>query len=145
MTPDELREKLRYATQIDKVGEVKPERSENPVTLANWVTLSGYAAGLYWVSGGPAWAALYSILADEADGIVARSRGESTEFGSNFDWGADIILAALTLLKLRAPLWTVPTATVIQVWLREQGKAPPVGSLRAALMLYGVIAEANRG
>lgn len=114
---------------------------ESPITVATWITLAGYGAGLWWIAGGPPWAAIASILADEVDGVVARERGEITEYGSTFDWSADVILAALTLRKLGAPLWTIPTATMGQVWLREQNYRPAIGSLRAALMLYGVIKE----
>ena len=66
---------------------------------------------------------------------------ETTEFGSNMDWGSDIILTALSLLRLKAPLWTIPAATAGQVYLRSNNFRPPLGSLRAGLMLYGVVVD----
>lgn len=117
---------------------------KTPANLANVTTLAGYGLGVWWIAGGPAWAALLSILADEADGIIARERGETSSYGAKFDWTADLILTALTLRKLHAPLWTIPAATAGQVYLNEQGYRPPVGSLRALLMLVAVIKEAKQ-
>lgn len=116
---------------------------EDPVNVPNAVTLAGYGLGLWWIGGGPAWAALASIVLDEVDGVVARERGETTQFGSTFDWASDVILTALTLRKLKAPGWTIPAATVGQVALREKGFRPPLGSLRAGLMLYGVVTDGH--
>lgn len=124
----------------DSVG-APDEPDGDPVNVANTITLVGYGLGLWWVAGGPAWSAVASILLDEVDGVVARERGETTQFGSTLDWGSDIILTALTLRRLRAPLWMIPTATLAQVYLRNEGFRPPLGSLRAGLMLFGVIKE----
>ena len=128
-------------TVQDAIGAAPGDQTAVPINLPNAVTLGGYALGLWWVAGGPAWAAIVSIVADEVDGAIARKTGESTEFGSKFDWASDVILTALTLRKLDAPFWTIPAATIGQVALRDKNISPPLGSLRAGLMLYGVIKE----
>jgi hypothetical protein len=130
-------------TDTDKLGQEGTEPS-GPLNSANAITIAGYALGLWWIAGGPAWAAVASVLADEADGMVARERGETSRFGSELDWGSDIILTALTLRKLQAPMWSLPAATLGQCWLRSQDWRHPLGSMRAGLMLYGVVKEGYR-
>ena len=105
--------------------------------LPNALTLGGFALGCWWVCGGPVWAALASIALDEVDGHVARAQGKTTDYGGLLDWGTDITLTGMTLVKLGAP-WAIPFVTASQVALRNGGYSPPVGSARAALMLAGV-------
>src|SRR3990172_3443100 len=107
--------------------------------LPNAITLTGYVLGLWWSAGGPAWSAVASALLDEVDGAVARARNETSEFGSTFDWATDIILTALALQRVKAPFWALPVATVGQVYLRNAGYRPPLGSVRAAVMLWGLL------
>lgn len=44
-------------------------------TAADGVTLAGLGLGLWWSLGGPAWAGLGSLVADELDGRLARALG----------------------------------------------------------------------
>jgi phosphatidylglycerophosphate synthase len=53
----------------------------SPATLANGISLSGYALGIWWLAGGPSWAAVASILADELDGRVARAMNQASCMG----------------------------------------------------------------
>lgn len=126
-----------------EVGK-KPEPKVDVPLLPNAITLAGYGLGLWWTAGGPPWAAVTSVLLDEVDGVVARERGETSDFGSTFDWAADIILTALSLRRVKAPGWMIPLATVGQVYLREKEVRPPLGSLRAGIMLYGVVSDGYR-
>ena len=117
----------------------KPPKANVP----NAVTLAGFGLGAWWVAGGPAWAAIASIIADEADGALARERGETTQFGADLDWTSDIVLTALTLYKLNIAWPTIPAITTIQVALRDEGYKPPVLSFRAVLMLYAIVKDAK--
>jgi hypothetical protein len=111
-----------------------------PVTLANLVTVAGYALGVWWTQGGPPWAAVASIVADEVDGRLARSMGEASCLGGTLDWATDVVLTGLTAHKLG---WTpaVPVLTAGQVYLRAKGWRPSVGSARALMMAYGLWKE----
>jgi hypothetical protein len=119
-----------------------------PVTTADLITLSGYAAGLWWSVGGPTWAALASILADEVDGPVAKAMGDAGQQAEDIDWGADVALVPLALLRLgreigqqTAAVACAPIVLAVQARLRAGGWTPPVGSARAAIMLATIAIE----
>lgn len=106
-------------------------------TWPNLVTLAGYAAGLIWLAGGsPIWA-LLSIIADELDGPIARNLGQTSEYGADLDFGVDLCLAALMGARL-GNYWILPASLAGQIFFRHQDFSPPVGSVRAALMVYGL-------
>lgn len=113
-------------------------------TLPNALTILGYGMGVAWAVGGPAWAGLASIGLDELDGRLARRLGQTTEIGSLLDWTGDVVLTAMTLRRMNAPLWLYPAVTTLQVALREKGWRPPVGSARALLMLYAMWQDQQR-
>lgn len=115
----------------------------SPVNLPNAITLGGYGLGFWWIAGGPSWAAIVSILADEIDGAVARKLDQTSEVGRELDWGADVALASLTLLRLGAPAWAAALALGGQAVLHAEGSRPPVGSLRAVLMVVTMVKEAR--
>lgn len=125
-------------------GASSCETTDRVATVANGITLAGYGLGLWWIAGGPAWAALASIAADEADGIAARELGECSPLGAELDFGADLILAALSLRKVGAPWWALPGVSAVQIYLHQQGTRPPVGSLRAIVMLYALLQQGRR-
>lgn len=105
--------------------------------LPNAITLSGYGATIAWLAGGPWWLAVYSLVADEIDGEVARSTGQTSNFGSLLDWAVDLSLTALILVKLGAP-WLLLAITPVQVYLRERGWTPSCGSARAFLTVVAL-------
>ena len=110
--------------------------------LPNAITLASLALGVWWaVAGGPSWAAVASVVLDEVDGRAARALGQTTEFGSVFDWGSDVALTALALQRVGAPWQAIPVVTTGQVYLRSVGYRPPILSARALVMLYGVARE----
>lgn len=118
------------------------------ITLADLVTLAGYGLGLWWSSGGPGWAALASMACDELDGPIARRLGTAGPGGAALDWGSDIALTPLALLRVSRDLNRPAIATVgaplvlaAQARLKAQGAAPPVGSARALIMLAGLAIE----
>lgn len=113
-------------------------QSDAAVNLPNALTLASLALGVWWINDGPDWAAIASIVLDELDGRVARATGQTSNFGSTYDWGADVVLTALSLYKVGAPWPVIPVVTTGQVVLREEGIRPTIGSARAAVMLYGV-------
>jgi hypothetical protein len=98
-------------------GAQAPARPDPPLTLADVVTLGGYGLGVWWSVGGPAWAGVASIVADEVDGRLARATGTTTSHGSALDWGADVALTPLALLRLGREVG-YPTAALLA--------APPV-------------------
>ena len=112
--------------------------------LPNAITLASFGLGLWWVAGGPWWSAIASILGDEVDGRVARKMGTTSDFGADFDWGTDLVLTPLALRKLKAPWWAIGGTTVGQIWFRGALGRPSIGSVRAAVMLYGVIVEERK-
>jgi len=125
---------------------------ERPVTLPDLVTLGGLSLGLWWALGGPAWAGIASVVADEVDGRIARAAGAETEHGAQLDWGADVALTPLVLLRLSRELGVgdrlvlaVPVVLAVQARLRAEGWRPVVGSFRAFCMLLAIAAGATRG
>lgn len=135
-------------------GPMIPPSAGGPYSapsLADVVTLASYGLGLWWAAGGPAWAAVASIVGDELDGHLARTRGTESVRGSHLDWGADIALTSASLLRLGTTIGN-PTAAIVmappvllaQAALRSDGIAPRVGSARAAIMLAAIVAK-HRG
>ena len=121
------------------------------VTAADGVTLAGLGLGLWWSMGGPAWAGLGSLVADEVDGRLARALGVSSAHGELLDWGTDLLLTPAALARLAAELdvarpaaavaTTAPLLLFLQAHLRARGVRPSVGSLRALLMLAAMAAR----
>ncbi len=126
--------------------------SEDAVTLPDLVTLTGYGLGLWWAAGGPTWAGLVSIAADEVDGRLARATNTTTAHGSALDWGADVALVPPVFARLgsalgvgrTAGLVASPVALYAQSRLRAEGERPSVGSVRAFAMLATMGLEAWR-
>lgn len=120
-------------------------RPREGITLADAVTLTGYGLGVWWSIGGPTWAGLASIVADEVDGRLARATGTTTEHGSSLDWGADVALTPLALMRLGnelgrpglAPLAAAPVLFA-QAMLRASSVRPVFGSARAAVTLAAI-------
>lgn len=112
------------------------------VTLANVVTVAGYAATLGWLRTGNVPLAVLGLLADEVDGKIARATGTSSELGSALDWGADISTTGAILLHMG--LWPLaPVALVTQALLRSNGWRPAIGSLRAVVTLAALAKDAG--
>jgi len=115
---------------------------------ADLVSLVSFATGLWWAVGGPTWAGIVSIAADELDGRIARATNTTSERGSALDWGIDVALTPLSLLRLGesaghpnvALLAAVPTLYA-QAHLRAEGWRPPFLSARALIMLSAMAFE----
>jgi hypothetical protein len=121
------------------------------IFLSDVVTITGYGLGLWWCSGGPGWAALASMGCDELHGAIARRMGTTSESGAAMDWGADIALTPLALLRLskdlnRPELAAVgaPVALAIQAKMKASNFRPPVLSARALVMLAALAVEASK-
>lgn len=109
------------------------------VTAANGVSMLGYALGLWWVVGGPSWAAIASILADEVDGRLARAMGEASCVGGYLDWAIDLSFTGLVAARLGI-LWALPAVTAAQVYARSTGwREVPIGSPRAVMMVAALL------
>ena len=122
--------------------------ARGPLTAADLITLTGYAAGIWWSVGGPTWSAFYSMIADELDGPAARSMGTAGKQGADLDWGADVALTPLALMRLgrtigqpQLTIATAPLVLAVQARLHSQGWAPPIGSARAGVMLATIAIE----
>ncbi len=126
--------------------------NDPPVTFADVVTLTGYGLGLYWAAGGPWWAGLGSIVADEVDGRLARALGQTTRRGALLDWGADVTLTPAAFGRLGRELGlgagvglaVAPVALFAQASLAAEGVRPAVGSARAVGMVAAMVAHAAR-
>jgi hypothetical protein len=88
------------------------------------------------------------MVGDELDGRIARARGTASARGGLLDWGADISLTSLSLLRLgrvtgheKHALYAAPPVLFAQAALRSDGYAPPVGSARAVIMIAAILAE----
>ena len=126
-------------------AELAAPASREGVTLPDVVTAVGYGLGVWWSLGGPSWAGVASVVADELDGRLARATGTSTTHGSSLDWGADVALTPLALARLGrelgqpaiAPL-AAPPVLLAQAMLRASDVRPTVGSARAAVTLAAI-------
>lgn len=114
------------------------------VTLPNAVTAAGYGLALWHLRGGPGWAAVASVVADEVDGRLARAIGQTSIVGSNLDWSTDVALAAAYARKLQVPDPGIVALAVTQSALRARSWTPPVLSARALLMLADVALDARK-
>lgn len=114
------------------------ELSDARLNLPNAITLSGYAATIAWLGGAHPAFAIYGIVADEADGRVARATNETSDYGGLLDWAIDLTLTGLVLARL-GWTWALLGVTPAQAYLRQRGYRPTVGSARAALVLYAII------
>ena len=112
--------------------------------LPNLVSLVGYTSGLAWTQGAPAWTALTSIAADEADGRIARAMGTESSFGSDLDFAIDMTLTGLVANRLFKSPWPLLAITPVQAYLRSQGFRPQIGSMRALLMGLTVLKEMHK-
>lgn len=117
-------------------------------TLPDAVTLAGYGLGVYWSLGGPTWAGVVSVIADEVDGRLARATGATTTHGGELDWGADVALTPLALARLgrevghpALALAAAPPVLYVQAMLRDASWRPTVGSARAAITLAAIAAR----
>lgn len=115
------------------------------VTAADLVTLTGYGLGLWWALGGPSWAGIASVVADEVDGRIARASGTTTLHGSSLDWGADVALTPFALYRLgvetghpTAAMVVAPPVLLAQSMLRANEMRPPIGSARAVVTLAAI-------
>lgn len=145
--PSQLEEKKPEAPKAE-LSTFERVRTQAP----NAITLAGYALGLWWAVGGPTWAAIVSILADELDGRMARAMNATSELGSNLDWAADVALVPMTLLRLgratnlgAVPLLAAPPILFGQASLRSDGWRPPLGSPRAVIMVAAILFETLGG
>ncbi len=108
------------------------------INVPNAVSLAGYASTIAWLMGAHPAFAIAGIVADEIDGPIARSRGETTDYGSLLDWGIDLTLTGAVAVKVGlTPL--LLAITPLQIWMRQNGHAPTFGSARAALTVYGLV------
>ena len=115
-------------------------------SAADVVTMTGYGLGLWWGLGGPHWAGIASVVADEVDGRLARATNTATAYGSSLDWGGDVALTPLALTRLASELGVskgigiVASVPVLyaQARLRSDGWRPSVGSARAVVTLAAI-------
>ena len=127
------------------------ESCPSTITLPNVVTIAGYVAGVAWIAGGPWWLALLSILADELDKPLASLYGQRAQLADILDFPVDMILAAMTLQKLKAPVWAFPVVTTLQVAAQylpfpvdhPQGRHP-AGRIKSGLMLAALWQERQK-
>jgi len=116
-------------------GAVAPTLLSAP----NAITLSGYASAVAWLGGASPAFAVWSVMADEFDGVSARNLGQTSGFGDRLDWGADLCLFALVGAKIGLGWVALPLTLFAQVFMKEHGLAPPFGSARAGLMVYALL------
>lgn len=135
------------ATPVDGIAQ----RNGRGFTAADAVTIAGYGLGLWWCSGGPDWAALASIGLDEIDEPLARALGTEGRASDAINWGADIALTPLALLRLSRDLDTPAVAAVgspvilaLQAKAKAAGFRPRVLSARALVMLAAIALESRK-
>jgi phosphatidylglycerophosphate synthase len=133
-----LRLREAYAPVLVGAPLALPEASDARLNLPNAVTLGGYAATIGWLGGGPGWLAVAGLVADEADGRIARATGQESRFGSLLDWAVDLSLTALVLWKL-GWAWALVAVLPVQVYFRDSGWRPAIGSARAAFTIAALV------
>lgn len=136
------------AAEVVQAPAGGPSPATEGPTLADAVTLTGYGLGLWWAQGGPSWAGVASLLADEVDGCLARAMGTASAHGSLLDWGGDVALTPFALGRLgretgheQAALLAAPPVLLGQTLLRARGYRPSVGSARAVVTLAAIVAH----
>lgn len=76
-------------------------------------------------------AATVAVALDGADGALARSRGESSEFGARFDMEIDalliLVLAALVWQHDKAGVWILLAGLLRYLFVAASYVAPPLG------------------
>ena len=92
------------------------------INLANWITLLRILCSLTLLFCMPLSLPFYLLytaagLSDIFDGLIARKTNTSTQFGAKLDTLADIVFAAVILIKLlpilELPLWVIGWVGVI--------------------------------
>lgn len=117
--------------------------------IPNAITLTGYGLGIWWSLGGPTWAGLASIVADEIDGWAARKLDQTSETGDVLDSTADAALTPLALIRLgkatntgaKPLLIGAPPLLLLHAETRATKQKPPLGSMRAGIMLGTMLIE----
>ena len=110
------------------------------VTLPNLVSVGGLASTVAWMYGASPAFAIAGLLADEVDGKLARARSETSNLGSNLDWGIDMTLTGAMALSLGIP-WLLIFITPIQCYLRSNNISPAFGSFRAGLTVIRMLSN----
>lgn len=111
-----------------------PAPDAGAFTLPNAVTLAGAALTAWWLRGGPKWAAVAGLLADEIDGRLARATGTTSRIGATLDWATDVSLNAVVMDRLGLAA-ALPVVLPVQVAMHAEGIRPAIGSLRAVSTL----------
>tara|TARA_B100001750_G_scaffold180710_3_gene149190 strand:- start:2386 stop:3354 length:969 start_codon:yes stop_codon:yes gene_type:complete len=112
----------------------------NGVTLM--AILAGLASGAFFLSGTPtamiaAGALLWTAaILDGADGILARAKGQASQFGRALDGAADVIVAVATVFPAFAHLYFKDQNTT-HLWLM----GPAIGLTAVHLWLYDFYKE----
>jgi hypothetical protein len=112
-------------------------RDGDATTWPNVVSIAGYFAAIAYLEGASPWWAIASIAADEIDGRLARATQQTSELGSQLDWGIDVTLTGLFADRLGV-LWLLPAVTGAQAYLRSRGTRPTMLSGRALMMLLAL-------
>jgi len=132
-------ERTRIIVGLDQIpGDDRDD--DLRINLPNAITLLGYASAIVWLVGGSPWFGIASILADELDGRIARATGQETSFGKELDWAVDLTLTGAVAMRIGLP-WVLPIATTLQVARHDKGERPPIGSLRAAMMILNMVSS----
>ncbi len=100
-----------------------PKRGQrcNMANIITGIRIICSIALLFFPAFSPAFYALYLLagFTDMIDGTVARRTGTVSEFGSNLDTAADLVLVAVCLIKmlptLRMPVWLIIWIILIAV------------------------------
>lgn len=149
-----LSSKSIWQEAVSKIDTFKDIARQSKPTFADAITLSSYGLGLWWTMGGPTWAGMASIVGDELDGRVARAMNTQSERGSALDWGADVTLTPLALMRFgrainqnhpEISLLAAPPLLFMQASLRSQNYRPDIGSVRAVVMLGTMAVESWKG
>jgi phosphatidylglycerophosphate synthase len=128
----------RYPSQSKVLLGLASGNDKEIINVPNAISIAGYASTIAWLMGASPLFAVAGIAADELDGPIARSRGETTDYGSLLDWGIDLTLTGAVALKVGLAPWLL-LITPVQIWMRQNEMAPTFGSARAALTVYGLV------
>jgi hypothetical protein len=111
--------------------------------IPNAVSIAGFASGIAFMEGAPAWTAIASMLADEVDGKIARSLNAESDFGKELDFGIDLSLMIMAMGNLFGS--HIPSLLVVpvQTYLKSNGYRPDFGSVRTYLMIAILLRDLN--
>lgn len=127
--------------RVRNPSQLAPCPPSDGLSVADLVTLAGYACGAAWALGGPAWLGVASIVADEVDSHVAKHAKCEAVMSKKLDTAVDFAMTSLALQHMKAPTVAFPLVLATQTAMKTNNWELPVGSVRSYTMLAAILKQ----